>query len=146
MGKRAVQEIVCSAIAVIVAVPAFILTFDMPERVFIFPRIASVALFVFAVALLVTNMLMAKKQTQGSVTLKMMRSPFVVYVIISFYVFLIPVVGFFVCSIAMMLIFMLYMNIRSVASFLICIPIMIAFLYFVFSVQLGVPLPKGFMF
>jgi hypothetical protein len=48
MGKRAIQEIVCSSITIAVAIVAFVLTFDMPERVFVFPRIASVTLFVFA--------------------------------------------------------------------------------------------------
>jgi hypothetical protein len=145
MRKRAVQEIVCGVVAVIVAVPAFILTFDMPERVFIFPRIASAALFIFAAALLVTNIFTAKNQTREALTIKMLKSPFVVYVIISLYVFLIPVIGFFVCSAAMMLVFMLYMNVRSIKPFLICIPVMVVFLYFVFSLQLGVPLPGGFL-
>jgi hypothetical protein len=117
----------------------------MPERVFIFPRIASGALFVFASALLLSNIFLAKKQTKEAVSVRMMKSPLVVYVIIALYVFLIPVAGFFVCSVVMMLVFMLYMNIRSIKSFLICIPIMIVFLYFVFSLQLGVPLPKGFL-
>jgi D-alanyl-lipoteichoic acid acyltransferase DltB (MBOAT superfamily) len=145
MGKRAIQEIVCSGITIAVAIVAFVLTFDMPERVFIFPRIASVTLFVFAVALLGVNIIMIK-QARETAAVRMMRSSFVVYVIISLYVALIPVIGFFVCSIVMMLIFMLYMNIRSIISFLICIPVMVAFLYFVFLLQLEVPLPQGLLF
>lgn len=146
MGKRAIQEIVCSGITIAVAIVAFVLTFDMPERVFIFPRIASVTLFVFAVALLGVNIITVKKQAHEMAVIRMMRSSFVVYVIISLYVALIPVIGFFVCSIVMMLIFMLYMNIRSIISFLICIPVMVAFLYFVFLLQLEVPLPQGLLF
>jgi hypothetical protein len=145
MGKRAIQEIACSAAAILVAAAAFISSFDMPERVFIFPRIASGALFVFAAALLVSNLCTAKKQNKEALSARMMKSPLAVYAIIALYVFLIPIAGFFVCSAVMMLVFMLYMNVRSIGPFLICIPLMVVFLYFVFSVQLGVPLPKGFL-
>jgi hypothetical protein len=148
MKKRFIQELICGCVVICVAVPAFILTFEMPERVFIFPRIASGSLFVFGVALLFTNIFMIKKGSppnKEAITLTTLRCPLVVYSIIFIYALLIPVLGFFVCTISMMMIFMWYMNVRSIKSFFLCITIMVVFLYFVFAFQLEIPLPEGIL-
>ena len=144
MGKRSIQEIVFSVFFILVSIPAFIMTYEMPARAKIFPRFASGAMFVFGAALLITNIVTAKKTTKEAV--KIVRSPIVVYCIILVYVILIPIIGFFISSIVMMIVFMLYMNIRSIKTFLIAIPVLMAFLYVVFVWQLRVPLPRGFLF
>ena len=148
VGKRALQEIIASIIIILISIPAFIMTFDMPVRVRIFPRFASGAMFVFSAALLIINIVTRKKmETQeAAVSARLMKSPFIAYGIIVIYVILIPIIGFFVSSIIMMIVFMLYMNIRTIRTFLLCIPIVIGLLYVVFAWQLSVPMPKGFLF
>ena len=81
----------------------------------------------------------------GVVTVKEMINPFIAYVMIAAYALLIPRVGFFVTSAVFMLIMMVWMGYRKVVPMVLTTGIMLGFIYFLFVVQLNVPLPSGIL-
>jgi hypothetical protein len=145
MKMRSIQELICSSVVIAVGLVAFILTFNMPHPHYIFPRIASGALIIFGTALFITTIIGDKNQKAKAVNFLKLKSPFVVYVIIAAYVFLMPVLGFYVCTVLAMVGLMLYMRIHSVKAYIICIGVMIVFMFIVFTWQLDVPLPTGLL-
>jgi len=81
----------------------------------------------------------------GVVTAKEMINPMIAFLMILVYTLLIPRVGFFVTSAVFMLIMMVWMGYRKIVPMVLTTGIMLGFIYFLFVVQLNVPLPSGIL-
>jgi len=81
----------------------------------------------------------------GVVTAKEMINPMIAFLMILVYTLLIPRVGFFVTSAVFMLIMMVWMGYRKPVPMVLTTGIMLGFIYFLFVVQLNVPLPSGIL-
>jgi len=81
----------------------------------------------------------------GVVHAKEMVNPMIAFLMILVYTLLIPRVGFFITSAIFMLIMMVWMGYRKIVPMLLTTAIMLGFIYFLFVIQLSVPLPSGIL-
>lgn len=61
------------------------------------------------------------------------------------YVLAVIYIGFYISTPAMLVIYMYFMGIRNIKTILITTAVVMAFVYCLFTLQLGVPLPAGIL-
>lgn len=149
MNKKVYRQSLAAGIVVLaISATAFILTFEMPGLEAIFPRIASSILFLLGSALAVTNglyLLRDAPTNEAPVVFSQFYNPALTLIIIIAYALGIKMLGFYVSTVMMMFVFMYFMGIDSIKTILFTTGVVTLLVYFVFSMQLRVPLPKGFL-
>ena len=143
--KRALRQEICvSVIIMAFAVTAFVLSLPMPGQAPIFPRMASAFLFLCGLGLLIGTLLRHKKGLPAetpAVEPSTMANPLIAFVIILIYALGFQYVGFYVTTFVVTTLLMLFMGIRSVKTWALVEGILLVFLYWLFTVQLSVPMP-----
>ena len=147
-NKSCRQNLVAGLIVMTIGALAFIFTFGMPGHAPIFPRIASSLLFALGFILVVINWLEMRKPHEmqtGTIPLSNFINPLYTLIIMIAYAVAINILGFYTATAAMQLFYMYHLGIRSVKTMVGVTLIVCAAIFFVFSLQLEVPLPKGFL-
>ena len=147
--KKAFRQSVCVAVVIMAfAAAAFVLSFPMPGNAPIFPRMASAFLFICGLGLLIEALNRKKKGEKSETTavdFSAMQSPAVVFLIVVAYALGFRYVGFYTTTLVVTLALMLFMGVRSVKTLALVTVILLVFLYVLFTMQLGVPMPYGFL-
>ena len=147
--KKAFRQSVCVAVVIMAfAAAAFVLSFPMPGNAPIFPRMASAFLFICGLGLLIEALNRKKKGEKSetpAVDFSAMQSPAVVFLIVVAYALGFRYVGFYTTTLVVTLALMLFMGVRSVKTLALVTVILLVFLYVLFTMQLGVPMPYGFL-
>lgn len=147
--KKAFRQSVCVAVVIMAfAAAAFVLSFPMPGNAPIFPRMASAFLFICGFGLLIEALNRKKKGEKSetpAVDFSAMQSPAVVFLIVVAYALGFRYVGFYTTTLVVTLALMLFMGVRSVKTLALVTVILLVFLYVLFTMQLGVPMPYGFL-
>lgn len=142
------QSLWVAGIVMAFALAAFLFSLPMPGNAPVFPRMASGFLFFCGGALMVGSV---RRHRRGeapeveAVPLSALRSPASTLGIAVLYVLGFKYIGFYVSTLAMVVGYMLYMGIRSVKTIAMVTGILLVFLYWLFTIQLGVPMPRGIL-
>ena len=73
------------------------------------------------------------------------KSPVIVLALLILYVLAVIYIGFYISTPIMLVGYMWFMGIRNKKTILVTTVIVMAFVYCLFTLQLGVPLPKGIL-
>ena len=142
------QNMIAGLVVAAVGVAAFFLTLGMPGHAPIFPRVASVLLAVLGVFLAVASGLGMKHEEQldkKPVALHAFINPVYSIIIMVAYAAAIKITGFYTATALMMIVYMHHLGVRSAKTILGVTAIVSVLVYFVFTMQLDVPLPAGFL-
>lgn len=147
--KKAYRQAIGVAVVIMAfAVAAFVLSFPMPGNAPIFPRMASAFLFACGLGLLIGTLRRRKKGEKPetpAVDFASLQSPLVVFLLVVVYALGFRYVGFYTTTLVITLALMVYMGIRSIKTLALVTVILLVFLYALFTMQLGVPMPYGFL-
>jgi hypothetical protein len=145
MEKSRIQDLCIGGLFFLIAAWAFIQTLSMPEGEVLYARVVLLLLLAFS-AMLIASAVYKRNVPGGAlVRLSQLEAPLVSTIIIIGYCIIIPVTGFYSASVVFMLAFMWYLGTRSLKSMLLTVGCLLVFIYFLFTIQLSVPLPKGFL-
>lgn len=137
-------------VGALMGVLLLVLVRDLPEESAAFPRLVGILMLGLGVleagraALLGPNAA-ERDERAGDNNPKPVKAVLVFLVATTVYVFLMPVIGFYAITLVYTLFTMPLMGIRKL-KVLVPVPVLtVAVLYFVFTVQLRVPLPQGLL-
>lgn len=142
------QSVIVSVVIMGFALTAFLFSIPMPGNAPIFPRMASIFLFLCGLALLIDAVRRNKEGREPhteAVDFSKLGSPLVIFVLAVVYALGLQYIGFYVTTLAVVIIAMTYMGIRSVKVIALVNVILLAFLYWLFTIQLSVPMPRGIL-
>ena len=123
-------------------------TFSMPASAVLFPRIVTSLLIILSLLLTVTSLINMKKGKYPDaqpLEVKTLQNPLISFAMIVAYVALINVLGFYSATVLFLIVFMRYMNIRSIKTIALTEVVLVGFIYLLFSVALNVRLPQGLL-
>lgn len=147
--KKAYRQAKIVAVVIMVfAAAAFALSAPMPGNAPIFPRMASAFLFLCGLGLLIGTIRRQKKGEKPevpAVDYTALQSPVVVFLLVVAYALGFKYIGFYATTLVITVAMMVYMGIRSIKTLALVTVILLAFLYWLFTFQLGVPMPYGFL-
>lgn len=124
------------------------LSMDLTEGGDIFPKLLSIVTAGLSLVLLIMDLRKARaesgseKESGGPKTLR----PYVTFVLAVLYVVAVITIGFFVSTVAFMVVMMLYLGVRKIPNYLLAVAFVVAFYFFLFDKFLHVPLPRGLLF
>ena len=142
--KAFLQSIGVSVVIMAFAAAAFLLSLPMPGQAPIFPRMAAGFLFLCGLGLLIGALRRRRKglpPETPAVEAASMMNPLMALGLILLYALGFQYVGFYVTTFVVTTLLMLFMGIRSVRTMVLVEVILLVFLYWLFSVQLKVPMP-----
>lgn len=142
------QNIAAGLVVMAVGIAAFAFSIGMPGHAPVFPRIASTLLFVLGVILAVISGMELNKQEEMKrypVELFSFVNPLYSLILMVAYVVCIDILGFYTATAAMQIGYMYHLGIKSVKTMAIVTTVVCLVVFFVFSIQLEVPLPKGIL-
>ncbi|MDO5349127.1 MAG: tripartite tricarboxylate transporter TctB family protein [Lachnospiraceae bacterium] len=143
------QSIGVSLVIMAFAVAALVFSLPMPGNAPIFPRMAAGFLFFCALGLLVGTIMRKNKGEApevAAVDFGGMQSPLATLLLVIVYALGFKYIGFYVTTLVITVVLMIYMGIRSVKTIGLVAGILLIFLYGLFTMQLKVPMPKGLLF
>ncbi len=143
------QSIVVSLVIMTFAGTAFYFSLPMPGNAPIFPRMAAGFLFLCALGLLVGTLARRSKgqePEEEAVDFQSLQSPAVTLILVFLYALGFKMIGFYVTTLVVTVALMLYMGIRSVKTVVLTVAVLMVFLYGLFTMQLGVPMPHALLF
>ncbi len=141
------QNVIAGLVVMAVGVAAFLLTFGMPGNAPVFPRVASSLLFILGTILMISSLVSLKRGDAGKkpVAAGDFINPLYSVIIMVGYAYAINLAGFYTATVAMMIIYMYHLGIRSAKTIVGFTAVVAVLVYFVFTVQLDVPLPRGLL-
>ncbi len=141
------QNVIAGLVVMAVGVAAFALTFGMPGNAPVFPRVASSLLFILGTILMVSSLISLKRGDAGKqpVAAGDFINPLYSVIIMVGYAYAITLAGFYTATVAMLIIYMYHLGIRSAKTIIGFTAVVAVLVYFVFTVQLDVPLPRGLL-
>lgn len=142
------QNVVAGLIVMAVAAAAFGFSFGMPGHAPVFPRIASTLLFVLGTILAVTSGLGMNREGETQrkpVEFSSFINPLYSLILMVAYVVGVHFLGFYTATALMLLVYMYHLGIRSVKTMAVVTLVVCVAVFFVFSLQLEVPLPRGIL-
>lgn len=149
MNKRVYrQDIIAAIVIILVGIAAFMLALVMPGKASMFPKIVSSGLMVLGVLMIAGSMMKIRKNTPTEETPAMLsefKSPVIVLALLVLYVLSVIYIGFYIATPAMLVCYMFLMGIRNIKTILITTAVVMVFVYILFTLQLGVPLPAGIL-
>jgi putative tricarboxylic transport membrane protein len=151
--KRIKADIIIFVFLCLVSVFLYIETLDFPAGAETFPKVMLVIIFglsayqIIASALrkqlLKTNEQVGKEK---QVDKKEIYNPYLIFVFSVIYALLITRLGFFTSTVVFIIGSTWYLGTRNLKTFVISTLGITVFIYFLFIMQLHVPLPKGILF
>ena len=120
----------------------------MPASAVLFPRIVTSLLIILSLSLTgvsLINMKKGKYPDAQPLEVKTLQNPVISFAMIVAYVALINVLGFYSATVLFLIVFMRYMNIRSIKTIALTEVVLVGFIYLLFSVALNVRLPQGLL-
>lgn len=149
MNKRVYKQDIAAGIAVIMlGIAAFGLALDMPGKASMFPKVVSCILVVLGVLLGCGSMIRLRNNTpteDQAVALGALKGPAVVLLLLMLYVMAVIYLGFYISTPVMLVSYMFLLGIRSLKTIAIATALVMIFIYCLFTMQLGVPLPAGLL-
>lgn len=147
MDKRAYkQDIVSGIVIVLIGSLAFVLSLDMPGNAPIFPRLVSFILVFLGGLLSLSSMIKMKKGVPAmvqAIELYKLKGPVFVFLLLLLYIFAVIYIGFYISTPIMLIGYMYLLGIRNTKTIVITTVVLMIFIYCLFTMQLGVPLPSG---
>ena len=147
--KKAYRQSLCVAgVIMAFARAAFLLSLPMPDHAPIFPRMASAFLFACGAGLMVGAVRRHRKglpPETPAVDFGEMQSPLILLLLVVVYALGFKYVGFYVTTLVIVVASMLHMGIRSVKTIALVTVILLAFLFWLFTIQLGIHMPQGIL-
>lgn len=155
MLKQLHHDVYAGIVILAVSIYFLVQAREFPERAALFPNLI-LGLFIFFAILLLINgvrkMALQKRDLdvpaadeEERLTISMIKMPILILVVVTAYVFLINVLGFFV-STALFMVGILYMlQLRSLKMYLLTIIFTLLFIYLLFVKLLHVFLPTGLL-
>ncbi|RGX53625.1 MULTISPECIES: tripartite tricarboxylate transporter TctB family protein [Anaerotruncus] len=147
--KKAYRQSLCVAgVIMAFALAAFLLSLPMPDHAPIFPRMASAFLFACGAGLMVGAVRRHRKglpPETPAVDFGEMQSPLILLLLVVVYALGFKYVGFYVTTLVIVVASMLHMGIRSVKTIALVTVILLAFLFWLFTIQLGIHMPQGIL-
>jgi hypothetical protein len=146
MEKARFQDLCIGILVLIVSAVAYAGALEMPEDTQVYTNTV-IALFAFLGSLLIVFSLVNRNKPGGAaLSVNTIKNPAITVVFVAVYLALITVLGFYFSSVVFLVTYMLFLGARKPKSMAIAIVGMLTFIYFVFTVQLKVPLPRGIFF
>lgn len=149
MNKRVYrQDIVTAIVIIIVGLAAFTLAQVMPGKASMFPSVVSSALMALGVLIIIDSIVKIKKDRpteETAASIGELKSPVIVLALLILYVLAVVHIGFYISTPVMLVCYMFFMGIRNIKTILITTAVVMAFVYCLFTLQLGVPLPAGIL-
>ena len=147
--KKAYRQSLCVAgVIMAFALAAFLLSLPMPDHAPIFPRMASAFLLACGAGLMVGAVRRHRKglpPETPAVDFGEMQSPLILLLLVVVYALGFKYVGFYVTTLVIVVASMLHMGIRSVKTIALVTVILLAFLFWLFTIQLGIHMPQGIL-
>ena len=138
--KAYLQERIVYLVIIAFGIAALLLSIPMPGSAPVFPRIASTFVLIMGILLMRQSFSNEKKEVKPEVAalnVEKMQSPAVI--------FLLRFLGFYVTTLIVVTLEAIFMGIRSVKVIILVDAILVVFLYWLFTLQLGVMLPNGIL-
>jgi hypothetical protein len=149
MNKRVYrQDMIAGVVIILIGLAAFILALGMPGKAPMFPKLVSCGLMIMGALMVVFSIRKIKKDTpteEKAANLDEFKSPVIVLALLILYVLAVIYIGFYISTPIMLVGYMWFMGIRNKKTILVTTVIVMAFVYCLFTLQLGVPLPKGIL-
>lgn len=149
MNKRVYrQDIIAGAVIILIGITAFVLAAGMPGKAPMFPRLVSSGLVILGILMIGASLIKIGKDIpteEPAVGIWEFRYPAIVLLLLIIYVLAVIHIGFYIATPVMLVLYMYLMGIRKIKTILIATAIVMAFVYCLFSLQLGVPLPAGIL-
>ena len=146
MNKARLQNCFWSVLILAVSVPAFIMTFYMPDvDAYRFPRMVIIVFFSLGVFLLIASLRGKYDSPDGSavIQVKKIKNPGISLLTVVMYAALINFIGFYTATTVFMIVFMKYLGAKSWKTMLLTIVGVDIFIYLLFTMQFKIPLPRG---
>jgi uncharacterized membrane protein len=136
----------------IISAGIFYSAMDFPMGAEVFPKFLAGSMFLLSAVMLLTTIrsytkLRAAEEApeQPQAEKKHIILPFVVFAIIFIYVVLIPITGFFTISLLFIITILRLLEVKRIKHYLLTTVILIGGIYFLFVMQLNIPVPQGFL-
>jgi hypothetical protein len=152
MKKQIHHDVYIGLSMIFLALVAFIKALSMPEDAAQFPKLMAVILIIFSIWIVYVGIKKTRLIESGKVkkediiTFEKTKMPLISFIIVVIYTMLINILGFFVSTTLFVAAFMYFYKIRDFKRIIITLLGLNAFIYFLFVIQLKVPLPKGIIF
>lgn len=149
------RDIILSIIIMLISVYVYFTGREFTKGAEVFPIFLSGAIFLLSTILLIKSVVNLQRQSVQTAeetghegeekTLKGKLLPYIVFLMIVVYVLLIPVIGFFTISTLFIIAILILLGVRKVLYYILTLLILIGGIYFLFVVQLKIPIPRGFL-
>lgn len=142
------QDIIAGAVVILIGIAAFVLALDMPGKAPMFPKIVSSGLVILGGLLIVTSIYKMNQDIpteEKASSLEEFKYPVIVLGMLVLYVLAVIHIGFYIATPVMLVCYMYFMGIRNKKTILITTAVVMVFVYCLFTMQLGVPLPAGLL-
>ena len=146
MNKARGQNLVFAILIFAVSIPAFVMTFYMPDvDAYRFPRMVIIVFFTLGVFLLVACLRGKYDSPDGSavIQLKKVKNPGISLLIVIVYAALVNFIGFYTATTVFMIVFMKFLGAKSYRTMIFTIIGVNFFIFLVFTLQFKIPLPRG---
>lgn len=147
MNKRVYkQDIIAGVVIILLGISAFVMALSMPGNASMFPKIVSSGLMILGVLLILTSMDKIKKNVdteEKAASIGEFKSPVMVLGLLILYVLGVIYIGFYISTPIMLVCYMFFMGIKNIKTILVTTAVVMIFVYCLFTMQLGVPLPAG---
>jgi uncharacterized protein with PQ loop repeat len=152
MKKQIHHDVYIGLVMLFVSLVALIKALPMPENAAQFPELMIVILIAFSLwityqGIKKTQLINSgKAKKDDTISFEKTKMPLISFVIVVIYTMLIEVLGFFASTTLFVAAFMYFYKIKDLKKIIITLVGLNAFIYFLFVIQLNVPLPKGIIF
>ncbi|WP_175637065.1 tripartite tricarboxylate transporter TctB family protein [Oceanobacillus sojae] len=119
----------------------FIQSLQMPEQAQQFPMLISIPLCIFSCALLVKTAI--RKKGDAIFDIANIRKVSILLFLMIVYVFLLPILGYFISSLLLFISTFIIMGYRKIISGSITAIVVVTAIFFLFDTLLNIPLPQN---
>lgn len=141
-------DIAVGIVSIIVGITAFVLAMPFPGRASLFPKLVSVLFCILGgglVAVSFRKLVSGTESTKPVLSLETFKWPALVFFFLGVYVLVMQNIGFYVTTPIMLVVSMRIMGIKSVKTIVFATIAMMLFVFLLFTVALGIPLPEGIL-
>ena len=149
MKKLINSDSIIGLLIIIMSVFFLIKANEMPDSAARFPKIILFTLGSLGFVLMLKGLRISTKKTfnsQVTISLNSIKNPFIAIALITLYVILIKILGFYVSTAIYTGLFMFFFKEKKIATIFLTALGINLFVYLLFAVQLNVELPKGFLY
>lgn len=146
--KKLKADIIFTIVLIIMALPLYLESNKFPTGGDVFPKLMVGVILVLSVYEIIKYFMSNKQEAEesGEKDWREKYNPFIIFVFSIILALLIKFLGFFTAITLFTACTMWYLGIRKINSYIFSIIGINLFIYFLFVMQLQVPLPKGILF